>query len=646
MPNHNLPLPPVELGRQLSSSPKPFGSPSAKRVCHRTSEPALRLDTSLEQHTGAAMRSAGSMQTPPPTSTSASKRKAQQSQVAKLAKESSANGRRVSSPIFQKQDNVDNSMSQLETSPNLFPGLQFSPEVFGDFSMDGPSTAPAYPQHKLFWDADPNADGMNIDFRADDSFGIEIGDQKTLDPFVSTFNQSPVPHTSNQDFSTSTGNAMGFPISTTTSSVHETSFVSASGQTEKALSFGNGVNPSLLFSSPSQPSKQPDLPELQVNRSENLQPYAHQIRDAQLEKELESTRRPKRRRGPEADSPAVKAALRALRDGKSESSGSEQVIRDDVELPANDRARKTRVSSGPPENLVHQRSYPTKQRSKSQAYHQSSARQARKKSALTFTIDENGRAKTETKFVDEDGGPASENHMDVDSTSQDSESASSSDDEDAGMTISQHQSFDFPVQKPKQPRLGRFVTDPKSHSQKSSYASTFASSSTSNSLPGRDPSKRRVISEFALPLDTRIQSNANPLDHTPSSATVSDYLNGVDGEIAGDAEVAGNTDDTKGDAQFELKKIIQKRSQSKAAKQSQRSGSGRRVGTQHQAYPTYGTQIHPYGGYGRGQSTLMNISPTTITDPDFATPSTTRTTDSTRCVCHVTDTDDELMILW
>ena len=645
-PNQNLPLPPVELGRQLSSSPKSFGSPSVKRICHRTSEPTLRLDTSLDRHTGAAMRSAGSMQTPPPTTTSASKRKAQQSQVAKLAKESVANGRRVSFPNFQRQDNVDTSTSQLETSPNLFPGLQFSPEVFGDFSIDGPATAPAYPQHKLFCDTDPKADDMNIDFRADDTFGFDIENQKTLDAFTSNFDPPSVSHTLNQKFSTSTVGAMGLPMSTTTTSAHGTSFVSTSGRTEKAPSFGNGVNPSLLFSSPSQPSKQPDLPQLQVSKSENLQPYAHQIRDAQLEKEFESTRRPKRRRGPEADSPAVKAALKALRDGKSESSGSEQIIRDDFELPANNRARKTRVSSGPPESLIHRRSSPTKQRNRSQAYRQASARQARKQSALTFTIDENGRAKTETKFVDEDGGPASENQMDLDSTSQDSESASSSDDEDAGMTISQHQSFQFPVQKPKQPRLGRFVTDPKSHSQKSSYASTFASSSTSNSLPGRDPSKRRVISEFALPLDTRIQLNANPLDLTPSSATISDHLNSIDGESGNDAGVVGNTDDTKGDAQSELKKIIQKRSQSKVPKQLQWSGSGRRVGTQYQAYPTYGTQIHPYGGYGRGQSTLMNISPTTITDPDFATPSTARTTDSTRCICHVTDTDDELMILW
>lgn len=644
-PNPNLPLPPVEPARQLSSSPIP-PSPCAKRVRHRTSEPTLKLDTSLDQGIGAAMRSAGSMQTPPPTTTSASRRKAQQAQVAKLVKESAAKGKRLSSPNFSKQDNVGTSTSQAETSPNLFPGLQFSPEVFADFSITGPATAPVYPQHKLFWDPDENTADMNIDFSTDDAFGFGMGIQKTLDPFVSTFDHTAGPHASNNGLGTSTVDVMGLPLSTTMTSAHETSFISTSGRTGTMTTLANAVNPSLLFSSPGQSSKQSDLPQLQVSKGENLQPYAHQIRDAELEKKMESTRRPKRRRGPEADSPAVKAALKALRDGKSESSGSEQIIRDDIDLPMDNRARKTRFLSGPPESHLHRRSSPTKPRSKSQTQRHSSARQPRRRSALTFTIDANGRAKTETKFVDEDGEPVSEHQMDIDSTSEDNESAS--DEDDAGMTISQAQSFNFPTQKPKQPRLGRFVTDPKTHPQKSSYASTFTSSNTSNSLPGRDFSKGRVISDFALPLDTHIQSNTNQFDLTPSSATVSDHLNGVDHDMDSDAEVARNFDDGKGDAQSELKKVIQKRSQNKSTKQLQRSGSGRRMAPQYHAYPTYGSQVHPYptGGYGTGQNTYMNISPTTITDPDFATPSTARTSDSTRCVCHVTDADDELMILW
>jgi len=586
------------------------------------------------------------MQTPPPTTTSASRRKAQQAQVAKLVKESAAKGKRLSSPNFSKQDNVGTSTSQVETSPNLFPGLQFSPEVFADFSITGPATAPVYPQHKLFWDPDENTADMNIDFSTDDAFGFGMGIQKTLDPFVSTFDHTAVPHASNNGLGTSTVDVMGLPLSTTMTSAHETSFISTSGRTGTMTTLANAVNPSLLFSSPGQSSKQSDLPQLQVSKGENLQPYAHQIRDAELEKEMESTRRPKRRRGPEADSPAVKAALKALRDGKSESSGSEQIIRDDVDLPMDNRARKTRFLSGPPESHLHRRSSPTKPRSKSQTQRHSSARQPRRRSALTFTIDANGRAKTETKFVDEDGEPVSEHQMDIDSTSEDNESAS--DEDDAGMTISQAQSFNFPTQKPKQPRLGRFVTDPKTHPQKSSYASTFTSSNTSNSLPGRDFSKGRVISDFALPLDTHIQSNTNQFDLTPSSATVSDHLNGVDHDMDSDAEVAKNFGDGKGDAQSELKKVIQKRSQNKSTKQLQRSGSGRRMAPQYHAYPTYGSQVHPYptGGYGTGQNTYMNISPTTITDPDFATPSTARTSDSTRCVCHVTDADDELMILW
>ncbi len=55
---------------------------------------------------------------------------------------------------------------------------------------------------------------------------------------------------------------------------------------------------------------------------------AHQIQDAEYEKQLQ-TRRPKRKRAPEYDSPAVKAAMQALRgaeDGSSVGSADTTVV--------------------------------------------------------------------------------------------------------------------------------------------------------------------------------------------------------------------------------------------------------------------------------------------------------------------------------
>ena len=572
------------------------------------------------------MNSAGSMQTPPPTSTSASRRKAQQAQVAELVRESAEKGgRRMSFPNFGKGEGAHGSTSQVEESPQQVPALQFSPDGFG-FPMSGPATAPVYPQHKLFWDPEQVGDTMNIDFSMDDNlttFGMGI--QKISDPFVSPSNHaSGIQFPASPDFNlnnTTDDNMAAF----TSLSYADSPTRTATAAREKFA--GNVVNPSLLFSSPGRAGDIAPMPAVtQAIQDDVLRPYAHQMRDAQIELELKLARKPKRKRVPEIDdSPAVKAALLSLREDQSGRSAVERDhIDDTIEARAIARSRsrnsyghaKERQEAGL-RSLQKQRSLTRLQDSQ------------RKRSSVTLTIDASGRAKT---VIAEDIEHVSGGGMQKASDSEDSESDTSS--SSAEMVISRPQSFAFPSQKQKQPKLGRFFNDSKSHSQRSSYSSTLG---TANNIQA--PSTLRTSSNLYNKHSSQTYSGPSRI------------------EVESEAETVIDSDDDKGDAQSELKKVLQSRSQKTVGKLPRRPESRDGFTGQRRAYSSQGGPLHPYrhpGSHTPGhhgyQDPYSNISPTTITDPDASTPTTGRGSnssgDSTRCVCHVTEDFGEVMIQW
>ena len=622
-PNPGLPLPPVEPSRQLSSSPNPASISETKRRRLSPDESSITpLKTGFDPSPGQTTNFAGSMQTPPPTSTSASRRKAQQAQVAELVKESAEKGRKMSFPDLARVEGTHGSISQAEESPQQFPALQFSPEGFG-FPVSGPATAPVYPQHKLFWDADQGTDTMNIDFPMDDTFtAFGIGIQKSSDPFISTPD-----HTNGIQFPTSPA----FNLITTshdsieklTSSSHAES-PSRTVTSARGKFAGNVVNPSLLFSSPGRAAGIAPMPVAsQAIEDETLRPYAHQLRDAQVELDMQLARKPKRKRVAEIDdSPAVKAALVTLRDDQA---GVERDHIDDIiEAKAIARSR-SRNSYGQARERKEIGSRSLQKRRSRSRLHDSQ----RKRSSVTLTIDASGRAKT---VVADDTRKTARSAKQADSDSESSESDSSS--SSAEMVTSQPQSFALPSQRYKQPKLGRFFNDPKSHSQRSSYASTLGSASTAKAFS--------------------TQRTSSNLQKSHSSQT---FVSADRAEVESEAETIIDTDDDRGDAQSELKKVLQSRSQNKTGKQAMRPQSRDDYTGQRRAYPSQGRSLHPYHttgshtpGHHRYQDPYSNISPTTITDPDLSTPSTGRdsnsSNDSTRCVCHMTEDFGEVMIQW
>lgn len=640
--NPGLPLPPVEPRRQLSSSPNLSDTTKRKRPrLEPTSFSAVSHNNDSNQDASTSMNSAGSMQTPPPTSTSASRRKAQQAQVARLVKESAEKGglRMPFPALAAKPTDMELSTSRVEESPQQFTQLHFSPEGFGFPMSTGSTTAPVYPQHKLFWDPEQSGDAtIDMNFPMDDTFtAFGIGIQKHLDPFVSSHDQ-----TTRIQFPTSPafdliGTRRDNLTAFQSSSVEESLSRTATSANMARKPSRHVVNPSLLFSSPSQAAAEASSmhPASQTIQDDNLRPYAHQLREAKVEMEMEmqNARKPKRKRGLEnGDSPAVKVAVQTLREDRTDTSGNTRDVLDLAEA-ANGRS-KSRNSNGSSKGKGAPGQIPLRrQASNVQIHRPASVPQSHKRTSVTLTIDASGRAKTETKVLGNNDGLFSQ--MDVDN---DQESESSSSSSSAGMIMSQPSSFAFPPPKQKLPPIGHFANGPKSHSQKSSYASTLGSGGSIHTQV--EASNRRGSSNLYM------QSNAYP-----SQAS----FDGGAGEES-EAETIIDSDDDRGDAQSELKKVLRSRSQKNAPKRALWPQPNKVLPDQRRTYPSRGTTRGPYYttenltpthlGYN---DPFSNISPTTITDPDLATPSTGHSdisSDSIRCLCHTTNDDGQLMIQW
>lgn len=584
------------------------------------------------------MRSAGSMQTPPPTSTSVSRRKIQQAQAAKLAKQPAATGRRMSSPGIGSGDTAETTVPHVDTSPG-FPSLQFSPEVF-NFPNPGPATAPVFPQQKLFWDPEQNQDAMNLDFSGNDGFALGIGIDKNLDPFVSgpdPNTPSRPPSSSFQALEGSQDDLAVFPVS---AKVPAKKF-------SKSRLAASVVNPSMLFSSPGHSSELSNIPSSQVDIDSTLQPYAHQIQDAEREIEILGSRKSKRRKGTEVDSPAVKEALATLRDEDTDRPPVRRSITDSVLQSFDDTHVKAALRERKAMERQRQISASRHQRNRRLSPYKS-AQSPQKRTTLTLTIDSSGRAKTETKVVKPDAGPSCDSIMDLDSASEEDESSTTSDDMD--IATSQRQSFGFAKKKANRGKLTRFALDSKTHSQKSSYASTFASSST---FSGPKPIKHQVMSNLSSHFDDPSLLPLPPSDDRASSSTViSDRLDGRDTHES-DTGTTIDSDDPKGDAQSELKKIRQQRQHSKSRQVSQSTQQKNRSFQYPNPLSTKPAQTFPYAGNltpNHGAQDPFNISPTTITDPDLTTPNSAGdshvSSEATRCVCRGTESDGDLMILW
>lgn len=555
----------------------------------------------------------------------------------------------MSTPTGPKSKKGERLPSQVEESPLHLGSLQFSPDGFG-FPMSGSVTVPAYPQHKLFWDSNQNENGMSIDFPYE-PFDLGLENSKILDPFTSAHQKGNVSHLPSSSSLDEVGikgsHHMDIENPTNQGSANQPDFTSAGLMIRNVP---KGVNPSLLFSSPSRPP-QHSMP-IEKIPSEVLQPYANQVRDAQMDKEPGLDRAPKRRRKLYEDSPAVKAALQALREDTNSRTSTEEMSDEIVPVQSrNANIRKSRVTSKASESSQRLGS---SRRMQTNMHYRASMRPATSRTAVTLTIDENGRAKTETKIIHESAessGPFLEADIGVGFDSEDGASASSSESDE--MVMSQPTSFAPSNQKAGKPKLGRFITDSKTHSQKSSYASTLALSNVGYSMPLSERSYRRTSSARRPGSSSRRESpTKRGINRAHPLAAISDdadrFSDGRVIEVNSEVETLSTSDDDRGDAQSELKKILRVREQRRPSAQAGARKSSVIYSTSRSQIPA---QLFGAMAFGRGDgvNTFDNNSPTTITDPDLSTPGTggeSLAGEATRCVCPGYEIEGELMILW
>ena len=260
----NLPLPPVEPQRRLSSSPDPN---SLRRV--GLSQEGQR------PRSGPVQMDFSQMQTPPPTRDATSRRNLQQS---------AGNQNATPATVIRRTP-----LHQVPTSDGMFnqnmfgyaDGVPFSPSMM-PFANAGPMSAPPMPQQRLFWDSN-------------DTSQMEVDMPSALDPFGPTPNKlhgnlgwqtfhTPVVEQMQAQFRPMQNMSTAGPMSSFSAST------TGEGQNSRPSSFVStttGVDPSMLFSFTSPDDMTASFGSIpqQAAFKPNRQPYETQMLDSRREKE-------------------------------------------------------------------------------------------------------------------------------------------------------------------------------------------------------------------------------------------------------------------------------------------------------------------------------------------------------------------------
>ncbi|KAF2194867.1 hypothetical protein K469DRAFT_546977 [Zopfia rhizophila CBS 207.26] len=356
---NNLPLPPVDPSRRLSSSPGPLSANKAEGTLRPR---PVSMDTSQ-------------MQTPPPTRDATSRRSLGQSAGNEFATPATV--------ISRTPGQVQGPDELFNQTPFGFPSLQFTPDMM-QFPSTGPMSAPALPQSRLFWDQHSDSNSMDMDMPiASDPFG------PTPHKIEGNLNWQSFHTPSNQM------NSQAFQALHGLSPSQPTSFVSAEDRSNSRpnsfISTSVGVDPSMLFSFSSPgPTASFNNPAQQMNiHFEGRQPYETQARDSLREKELAKKVKGQHSRTNTASSTA---SLENTRPGLQRSNTDSGFRKS---RPSSMESKSSGSAAG---HHIPRRSSPLKRQSGGSLMSIPEIRRPRTR----LVIDEDGRARTETVPVEDD----------------------------------------------------------------------------------------------------------------------------------------------------------------------------------------------------------------------------------------------------
>ena len=510
----------------------------------------------LALDTGDLLQSSGaSLQTPPPSSTSESKRQGKWSKDQKIKSQEADGTRRksVSGRISKGEEATFVFQDATSVQPS---NLDFSDSSL--FSASGPATAPTCPQHKVFWD--PSQMGTaDMDFEVDFSTAFEKTPRQALESFVSThvgsFLDGPATISSEELHShPATSMSSTLPMS------FELTSELAGDISARGSRLGFGVDPSLIHSSPSRIAKDLQANAIQHNLIEEdaLQPYAYQLQQLKREQSLRGIGKTRRKQKPTTDSPAVKAALETLR----EDDVNHRIARRSSPASSSNRASSVSSRASPkrdvtPWALKAKKADVSAGRSSLKTRHSSFSSRSlhARRTAVSLKIDASGRARTETRHIDDSQSTPTGSEGRSNQSMDDSDSEMTEDDFVAPTDSTRSPSLSAYSAFQKQQVYSRFSASstPFSHSHKSSATSVF----TSMSHPeGASESSERANARTALNKKQDISDSVRRLKQLLPNQSRMDLNNdGGSGE-----DTLMDRDENSGDtAQDELKKLLKSR---------------------------------------------------------------------------------------
>lgn len=545
-------------------------------------------------------RSAASMQTPPPTSTV--KRKPPQF-ILPGVKEAMASNRKTKTPMSRRIAPATTTTpgQAAQPSPNFFQSLQFSPDLFATptpGSMPMPQTAPAMPQHKLFWDPDHTNGNMDLSHTFSDPFaptqnhGFDFGlsvppQQGASDTGLSLFGMPSL------DQHTDLDTAL-FPVPFTASPRPPVT---------------HNEDPSLFLSSPARRfGSDVAVAGSSAMRPQRRQPYSHQEQEARRERELEHAHKararlvsPTRQESRKRASPAPERQQPGLKRSSTHSGISGQ--------PLGRRLSGASHESNRNMGLSHTTSRGGRTSPLKRSVHAHDLSSTKLRPSLSFKIDSSGRATTEPVVVARPGSPLKKSAAQLELEELSTESEDDMDGAEFSFAQSRNASFNF--------------VEPDVHKPRYMRDRSGSGSVSSNSIyqPSRPDSRHDYLRR-----STKRDSNGLGLSR----------ISDVSSAPGSDAGTIPEEEDT-GDAAQMLRLAREK---SRAAKQNQ---------SWSQSFAALRSSPPSFHGHSYGDRRLAT-SPTTMTDPDIATPtpSTERVGrgSTTRCVCQSLENGGHLMIQW
>ncbi|KAL5366050.1 hypothetical protein BJX96DRAFT_160246 [Aspergillus floccosus] len=563
-------------------------------------------------------KSAATMQTPPPSS--ASRRK-----ITGLGDEDGTGRRPSASSVIGTH--LETPSRLMGASPRLFGDLQTSPDPFQLASID-PSASPFFPQQRLFWDHElpQHQEDLGLSGSNMNGFGTTTDTFPTHPPVHDArFPQLPSIEGSLDLPDFSHNNLYGLSAGATT----DAALFPAPFSTSPRLPTTKAEDPAMFLSSPARRFGGPQpTPEKRLFSRPARQPYHHQT---------EESKREQLRR-----SQSVHRQLPAYDEDEEDDDFTPRQARPTLTRSLTHSAISAHrpglggmtTTSGIRKSPSKGRLSPTKPRQPLSRANSVAGTLPTRSQSVILKIGKDGRAKTEMQPVPEANTGLTDpiTAMDLDGSTTESEYDSAEFSEYPAMG-SRTPSFAF--SDVGRPMLARSDSGSRPHS-KGSYTSTAASSHSGRVSPWsgapRGPVRRptyRTLGDDWKRTPKRQSMIGSDLSYRSASSIP--------------APPADSEEDT-GDAQHALRKVLREKGR---MSRPHTVNYGSRYNRSSRSLAHLRSSPPRFGGEPDFGLRDMNTSPTTMTDPDLATPSIDRysnPSNGTRCICNSMDNGGHLMI--